>query len=80
MNQKSINYLMRFALHGGHYSTNDCREIEHLAQLYGTDPMHITRLLQIFMQRMVRHTRCTKHQRYGEASLPRIFFIVVTSN
>ena len=38
MNQKSINYLMRFALHGGHYSSNDCREIEHLAQLYGTDP------------------------------------------
>nr|DAP54012.1 MAG TPA: hypothetical protein [Caudoviricetes sp.] len=29
---------------------------------------------------MVLHTRCTKHQRYGEACLPRIFFIVVTSN
>ena len=37
MNQKSINYLMRFVLHGHHYTYRDCRMIEYLAQLYGTD-------------------------------------------
>ena len=37
MNQKSINYLMRFVLHGHHYTYRDCQMIESLAQLYGTD-------------------------------------------
>ena len=37
MSQKSINYLMRFALHGKHYAYRESRMIETLAQLYGTD-------------------------------------------
>lgn len=37
MNQKSINYLLRFVLHGSHYTYRDYRMIESLAQLYGTD-------------------------------------------
>ena len=37
MSQKSINYLMRFALHAKHYAYRESRMIESLAQLYGTD-------------------------------------------
>ena len=40
MNQKSINYLMRFVLHGHHYTYRDCQMIESLAQLYGNHGMY----------------------------------------